>query len=184
MRFLLAAILVLMAIPFAMADVSVNHFVEESHSGEPIYVHAVVRADANTSMFDIGEFIPETWTIEDWSVQNYDKAEVLFSSEQGEFLGNEYNINHWTFDKLTHDIILDFKISPKSAGNYELVSLWFYPDGFDMDRTEFTVTEKSSPLTGYAVAGSGKTSSGVATTVTIKSSIGSVLANVNSIELY
>lgn len=185
MKKMLFLLLIMLALPFALADVSVKHSAEAAYEGSPIYVHVSVFVDSETKGFDLGEFIPVGWTVDGWDVMGYDEENVKFESENGGFLGKNYSINHWTFSDLTKDIAVSYKISPKDAGDYDFVSVWFYPTGFSMDNMTVSVNPaKQNAITGYVVAEPERTGGNVKTTVTVKQSISDVLENINAISLY
>jgi hypothetical protein len=134
MRKILICLLILLAIPCVLADVSVKHSFEQKQDG--LYVHVRINSDSQTKVLDLGELIPETWKIETWTI---DSEKVQFESTAGKFMNKNYNVNHWKFSELTGDTELVYRISPKSTGSYGIVSLWIYPNGFNMDKLALNV---------------------------------------------
>ena len=54
-------------------------------------------------------------------------------------MDKNYRINHWSFGNLEENSELVYKISPKTSGDYELVSVWFNPSGFSMEKLNLNV---------------------------------------------
>ena len=132
MKKLIFCLIVLLALPVVLADVSVTHSYEQKQDG--LYVHVIIKTDS-VEKFDLGELIPENWQITNWTVN----AETQFESVAGEFMGKDCNINHWRFNSITKDTEVVYRISPKQAGNYEIVSVWFYPNGFNMGKMSIKI---------------------------------------------
>ena len=171
-----------MVIHTAFAGVSVSHFVENAYENKEITVHVVIKPDSELRGFDVGEFLPETWSVRNWAVQNHDAKEILFESEKGEFMQNEYSINHWAFENLSDEIALSYTLEPKQAGEYEIVSVWFWHEGFEMDTFRFSVKEKpANMITGYSV--SSLPSGSVKSSLIVRQSVSDVLSSVSSISL-
>jgi hypothetical protein len=129
MKKLLLCLIVLLALPAVVAEVSVKHSLEQKQDG--LYVSVFINTSSETDVIDLAELIPENMQIETWTTYS---GTAQFESMPGEFMNEEYNINHWKFSDAKDDIELVYKISPKSAEDYDIVSVWFYPDGFNMDK--------------------------------------------------
>lgn len=128
MKKLLLCLIMLLALPAVFAEVSVKHSLEQKQDG--LYVSVFISTNSETDVIDLAELIPEDWQIDSWTTYS---GTAEFESMPRDFMNKDYNINHWKFSDAENDIEMVYKISPKSAEDYNIVSVWFYPDGFNMD---------------------------------------------------
>lgn len=93
------------------------------------------------SGFDLVEYIPQVWSIKDWSISGYEKADVTFESPVKDYGGKTYKANHWKFGKeFSRTVTLTYTIDvPVSSGDFEFIGLWTYPGGFSSDSKSFSV---------------------------------------------
>ena len=124
MKRLLLGLIMMLALPVVLADVSVMHSLEQKQDG--LYVHAFVNTDS-ASRFDIGELIPADLKIENWTTT---AKNVQFESTTGDFMGETYTVNHWMFNGPENDFEIVYRIPAAAQG---IVSVWFYPNGFAME---------------------------------------------------
>lgn len=118
------------------------------------YFNMTINIKTTSEKIDIVEFLPIDWQITDWSISP--KLNVEFTSQAQIFLGKEREMNHWKFNSARDEITVKMKILAKEKGNYEFITLWMTPDGFDKISDKLNVIEKtksSSPtaITGFAV---------------------------------
>lgn len=100
--------------------------------------------------FDLAEIIPNGWEIEMWDIN----SDLDVSYENNDFKGRV--VNHWSFDSISEEIELIYKLKIREIGNFNFETVIIYPYGFHREINELKVNEekndlKSSPLTGLFV---------------------------------
>lgn len=154
MRYLAIMCLLFFVISIASAEPQVSRNMQDSAEvGEILTVVLTINPDSE-SRIDIAEFIPLDWEIVDWVVSP--KLNVNYESNTQEFLGAKRNMNHWGFESVSDEIIIEYTIIAKEVGQHDFVMLWVYPNGFDSSSETMVVSEKQenavpSGITGYFV---------------------------------
>ncbi len=95
--------------------------------------------------FDMAELMPVDWEISSWDISGYSKDDIETSIQDSqEFMGSTYDGYHWEFtDDLTSAVTLTYTINvPVSSGNYDFVSIYTYPGGFEKDENTLSVAEE------------------------------------------
>jgi hypothetical protein len=155
MRKLLLVVLIVFSFNIAFAEMQVEHNYKDFSEGEQIKISVIITHDSGSNAFDVAEMVPYGWQIQDWSIRNNNSA-VPFETAAQEYLGKTYNMNHWIFNKeSSHEILLDYTVSGKQAGNYGFVSIWTCLNSFGSEDFTVNVKEKQSTnsnrITGFAV---------------------------------
>ncbi len=158
MKKLLLLVLIIFIIPLALADPSISiDMPREVEKGTSFKVILTIDTDSEDK-FDIAVFIPEDWEIVDWDITP--KLGVDFETSAQEFLGEEHNMNHWKFNSVSDEIVIEYTVDAKNIGKYEFITLWMCPSGFDYISNKIEVvapkveehsSSSTSSITGFVV---------------------------------
>ena len=105
--------------------------------------------------FDIAEFVPKNWQISSWKINP--SVDVNFDSYLQDFKGESYNMNHWKLNSVADKMTLKYEIYARNVGEYNFVTLWVYPGGFNLLTNKIIVVEpthsssKNDGVTGYVI---------------------------------
>ena len=144
----------MLLLPIAFAGTSINVELPKKVN-EKSYFNINLTIKTSSEKMDIVEFMPKYWQISNWSVSPNVNAE--FESQAQTFLGKEREMNHWKFNPIAKEITIKMKVLSKEKGEYEFITLWMTPDGFDKISNKLNVVEKTSnsvspsTITGFAI---------------------------------
>ncbi|MCD6547468.1 MAG: hypothetical protein J7K22_02860 [Nanoarchaeota archaeon] len=139
------AIMFLFLFSVAFAKVNVRKEMPLSVEYEnTINVSIELKSDKNIGVFDFVEFLPKGWKIDSWTVYNYDKDRISYDFKTLTYLGKEREAFHWRFEDGLglRQVVLVYTITPKQAGNHEIISVWTYPGEFESSTNFMTVLPK------------------------------------------
>ncbi len=142
-RLLLITLILIVALPIAFGDVM---FKREMPSAvevtNTVNVSIEFKSTKQINAFDVIEFVPLGWEIEEWKVYNYDEdAVVLESLPSYQYQGKTRTAYHWSFrDGLgPSQVLLVYTLKAKEPGSQEFISVWTYPGGFDTSTSIMSV---------------------------------------------
>ncbi len=143
------AILLMTAPAFAVSvDRSMPASVDPSST---FTVSFTINPEGSLTAFDLADFVPNGWNLNDWSVSGYSKSDVTFDSQVRDYQGKTRNGLHWKFSKaFSSAVTLTYTMTaPAAAGSYEFIAVWTYPGGFNSKPASLNVapapTQPSQP---------------------------------------
>ncbi|MBI3190126.1 hypothetical protein HYZ41_00320 [archaeon] len=107
-----------------------------------------INPEGTLTGFDLADFVPNGWNLNDWSVTGYLKSDITYDSQSKEYQGATRNVLHWKFNKnMTSAATLTYTMSaPSTTGTYDLIALWLYPGGFNSKTSSLAVgTQQAQP---------------------------------------
>ena len=140
-----------LAIPIAFAELSVSKDIpNEVEKGEYFKVILNINTDS-ARRFDAAEFIPLGWEISEWEVKP--KLNVDFDSQTQEFFGSKHNMNHWKFYSVAEEITIEYTVYAEELGEYDFITLWVHPKGFNSLSEKVNVVEAKPAENGGVITG-------------------------------
>ncbi|MBI4170160.1 MAG: hypothetical protein HY514_00560 [Candidatus Aenigmarchaeota archaeon] len=96
-------------------------------------VSFTINPEGSLTAFDLADFVPNGWNLNDWSVSGYSRSDVTFDSQVRDYQGKTRNGLHWKFSKaFSSPITLAYTMTaPAATGGYEFIAVWTYPGGFN-----------------------------------------------------
>jgi hypothetical protein len=136
-----AVLLLLLAIPMAFAAVNVERTSATStEENVPLSVAISIKPNMATAGFDLYEFAPGGWDIISWDVEGYSKTNVFYETKDLVYDGQERTSGHWKLLKTFSDkVTVTYQVMPDGSGNYDFLTVWTYPGGFDRQTTQLSV---------------------------------------------
>lgn len=109
-----------------------------------------INPEGSLNTFDMSDFVPNGWNLNDWSVSGYAKSDVTYDSRVMDYQGATRNALHWKFSKVfSSPVTLSYTMTaPATTGTYELIAVWVYSGGFNSKTTNLnvaTVTPTPTP---------------------------------------
>ncbi|MCD6575532.1 MAG: hypothetical protein J7K73_00020 [Nanoarchaeota archaeon] len=140
---LLVASLLVFSIVFATS-------ISTDVTGDTKKVAYTAQIDPDTEKLDIAIFVPKDW--EYVKCESDVAAKDLETSTQ-KFMGESRKMVHIKYEEVETPFKIHCEFSPKVVGDYEVITLWISPNGFDKTTDIVTIKEKtqSTPITGYVV---------------------------------
>lgn len=138
-KILFLALLVMSTAVFAASvDRSMPERVEPSTTFTATFT---INPEGTLSAFDLADFVPNGWNLNDWSVSGYSKSDVVYDSQVREYQGKTRNGLHWAFKKpLNAPVTLSYTMTaPAAQGTYEFIAVWTYPSGFNSKTSSLRV---------------------------------------------
>src|SRR3989338_2089147 len=145
--FALAFLLLATSVFAASVDRSMPQRVDPSST---YTVTFTINPEGTLSAFDIADFVPSSWTLNDWSVSGYSRSDVTYDSQVREYQGQTRNGLHWALNKsFSNPVTLSYTMTAQaSTGSYEFIAVWTYPGGFNSKTSSLTVgAAPSTPST-------------------------------------
>jgi len=136
--FALAFLLLATSVFAANVDRSMPQRVDPSST---FTVTFTINPEGTLSAFDIADFVPSSWTLNDWSVSGYSRSDVTYDSQVREYQGQTRNGLHWALNKsFSSPITLSYTMTaPGITGTYEFIAVWTYPGGFNSKTSSLVV---------------------------------------------
>ena len=100
-----------------------------------------INPEGSLNAFDMSDFIPNGWTLNDWSVSGYTKSDVTYDNKIMDYQGATRNGLHWKLSKtFSSPVTLSYTMtSPATTGTYELIAIWVYSGGFNSKTANLNV---------------------------------------------
>jgi len=106
-----------------------------------------INPEGTLSAFDIADFVPNGWTLNEWSVSGYARSDVAYDSQVREYQGKMRNGLHWALNKsFSAPVTLSYTMNaPASQAVYEFIAVWTYPGGFNSKTSNLRVETALPP---------------------------------------
>ena len=106
-----------------------------------------INPEGSLTAFDLADFVPSGWILNDWSVSGYSKSDVAYDSQTRDYQGKTRNGLHWSFTKpFGSPITLSYAMNaPALTGTYEFIAVWTYPGGFNSKTGNLVVGTAPTP---------------------------------------